>query len=91
MSESFQTLEMKPFTGLCPTCQEEKQKSIVYVMRSSMTQMMSIPYYDEDGRYHNDDPNMIMNEYRCSRGHQWRTSSRVTATVTVNPLLGENK
>ena len=82
-------MKAKPFNGLCPTCHGEGQKSIVYVMSSSTTQMMSIPFYDEEGRYHYENPNTIMTEYKCSRNHQWRSSG--TATTTMNQLLGENK
>ena len=66
----------EPKILLCPTCQKENQKSFVYVGSISTTQMMNIPYYDENGVYHYQDNNGRMINYRCSRGHQWVTSSR---------------
>src|SRR3989338_2501178 len=69
--------EVKAFNGLCPECKELGQKSTVCVGSSSMTLMGSRPYYDEDGHYHNENPNLIMTDYRCSRGHKWRSTMRI--------------
>ena len=55
----------------CPKCEELGIKSKVYVGMSTSTLMYSAPYYDEDGNYHYDDPNIHETEYRCSNGHKF--------------------
>lgn len=55
----------------CPECIEGGVKSRVFTNGSSTTLMGHSPYYDEDGRYHNHDPNIRQSSYRCSNGHAW--------------------
>ena len=68
--------EVKAFNGLCPECKELGQKSTVCVGSSSMTLMGTMMRMD-----HNDNPNLIMTDYRCSRGHQWRSTKRIKDMV----------
>jgi len=35
------------------------------------------PYYDEGGKYHNNNPNTITKVYHCSNGHTWKEKSSV--------------
>ena len=55
----------------CPECQAEGIRSCVNVGRSMTTLMGWSPYYDEDGNYHSDNPNITTTEYSCSNGHKW--------------------
>lgn len=59
----------------CPECEREGKKSKVYVGMSTRTLMGWQPYYDEDGKFHNDDPNHTTTEYDCSNGHKWKEIS----------------
>lgn len=58
---------------ICPACQRSAQKSKVYVHGSYTTAAHHPGYYDEDGRYHNHDPNLTTTAYRCTKGHEWTT------------------
>lgn len=55
----------------CPECQKEGKKSKVYQGMSTTTLLGWIPYWDEEGKYHNDNPNTTTTEYSCSNGHRW--------------------
>lgn len=71
----------------CPTCEAQGTRSIVYVGPSSSTCMSGSVYYDEDGRYHQHDPNTHTTAYNCSLGHGW------VMTTNANPcwcqMMGE--
>lgn len=41
-----------------------------------MTLMCANPYYDENGKYHHNDPNTTTTYYNCSNGHQWTESTK---------------
>ena len=56
---------------ICPTCEKEGEKSKVYSQGGSSTLLGYSPFYDEEGRYHNHDPNRTTAYYECSRGHRW--------------------
>lgn len=60
---------------ICPTCKEAGQKSTVTPGACQTTLAMPLSYYDEDGRFHYDDPNITTCQYRCSNGHEWSESS----------------
>ena len=60
---------------ICSECLELGLKSKVYVGCGSTTLAYSEPFYDEDGRYHNHNPNITTTEYSCSNGHKWTESS----------------
>jgi hypothetical protein len=55
----------------CPECQESGQKSTVYVGSDWITGMGVSRFHDEDGRYHEHDPNIVTTGYSCSMGHRW--------------------
>lgn len=63
---------------ICRECEAEGEKSCVVLVATTMTLMGSLPYYDEDGRLHEDDPNTYTTAYTCSRGHQWSVSRRAS-------------
>ena len=48
----------------------------IYVGISSVTDMGFTPFY-RDGQYHSHNPNIITQEYRCDRGHEWTESRRI--------------
>ena len=58
----------------CPECVKEGEKSTVVIGYGSTTDMGWQPYYDEDGEFHDHDPNWHGYNYRCSRGHEWYVS-----------------
>ena len=60
---------------ICPECKRQGLKSRVYVGTSSVTLMYSAPFYDEEGKYHDHDPNTRTTSYSCSNGHKWVESS----------------
>ena len=47
----------------------------IYVGISSVTDMGFTPFY-RDGQYHSHNPNIITQEYRCDRGHEWTEKER---------------
>jgi hypothetical protein len=57
---------------ICPECSVEGRKSKVYPGLSTVTLMASAPYYDEDGEYHDHDPNITTTRFACSNGHDWQ-------------------
>lgn len=56
---------------ICPECQKQGLKSKVYPGVSTVTLMGISEYYDEEGRYHRDDPNIRTSSFSCSKGHRW--------------------
>jgi hypothetical protein len=59
----------------CATCVEQGKRSVVYPGLTAVTDMGWTPYYDEDGQYHNHNPNWHTTGFRCSEGHNWQRSS----------------
>jgi hypothetical protein len=55
----------------CPTCVKEGKKSKVFIGESITTTMAGSAYYDEDGKYHKYDPNVVSTSYRCSNEHPY--------------------
>lgn len=56
---------------ICETCKGEGEKSSVTCHGAVTTCMGYYPYWDEDGVYHNHDPNSTRSIYKCSRGHEF--------------------
>jgi len=56
---------------ICPECKKLGKKSLVYPGACMSTLLAAIPYYDEDGNYHFNDPNTVTQGYSCSNGHHW--------------------
>lgn len=71
---------------ICPTCASENRKSVVHAGPSYSTAMYAAPYYDEDGRYHDHDPNTTYTQYVCSNGHSWQEWSHAPC-----PTCGQHR
>jgi hypothetical protein len=63
---------------ICPECKKQQLKSTVIPMGSSSTLVCYIPFYDEEGKYHNHDANKVRSSYKCSNGHIWDEVSHGT-------------
>lgn len=62
----------------CPKCVEEKLTSKVYYDGTSGTGIAPPrPYWDEEGRYHEHNPNVYKHAFRCSRQHFWMQEERL--------------
>ena len=57
---------------ICGQCEREGKKSKVYVGLPTGTLMGWVSYYDEDGNYVNEDPNVTTTDYSCSNGHRFQ-------------------
>ncbi|MCK4446980.1 MAG: hypothetical protein KAW56_07855 [Candidatus Marinimicrobia bacterium] len=73
----------------CPVCQKKGLKSRVYYKYSTRTLMGWETYWDEEGNYHNEDPNYTTSYFRCSLGHEWHeinygTGKTSFAQITKN-------
>ena len=55
----------------CPICVANGTKSKVYEGSSFSTLIGSHPFYDEDGVYHDHDPNTHSDYYSCTLGHSF--------------------
>lgn len=55
----------------CPFCVLLGLKSTVRGGTVSGTLMYSAPYWDENGNYHYDDPNIYTSAFECSNWHYW--------------------
>jgi hypothetical protein len=53
----------------CPVCVKQELRSHLYGPECSHTLAYGSTYHDEDGVYHNHDPNIYREAYRCSNGH----------------------
>lgn len=60
---------------ICPECASEGEKSRSYFCGTLRTAMAGASYYDENGDYHDHDPNVSTTSYSCSRGHRWTTKT----------------
>ena len=65
---------------ICPVCEKMGLKSKVFSNGSSVTLMGYSPYYDEDGQFHNHDPNRITMDYHCSNDHVFVIRKRHSCT-----------
>ncbi len=59
----------------CPECQKKGKRSHVFFYGSYTTLIAAHPYYDEDGNYHANNPNISSASYSCSNGHRWTEES----------------
>ncbi len=62
---------MKKFKKFCPKCKDSGDRSEVYPGLQTSTLMGGTTWYDEDGEYHNHNPNRSAQAFRCSKGHDW--------------------
>ena len=66
------TLQPKLVPGRCPFCVKLGWKSNVDTpIWCTSTAMAWRTYYDESGKFHSDNPNIITISYSCSQGHRW--------------------
>ena len=57
----------------CPVCEKENQTSRVYADDGGIVTLVGYcPYYDEDGKYHSHDPNVMTSTYTCSNRHYFQ-------------------
>ena len=56
---------------ICEACKNSGQISKVFPCGETQTLIGYKPYYDEDGKYHNHNPNSTRTYYKCSNGHAW--------------------
>lgn len=69
---------------LCPKCQREGLRSIVYPQGSSATCLGFTTYYDEEGNCVNNDPNKYSTEYICSNNHNWSSVTQAGKTEIIH-------
>lgn len=60
----------------CPECVEAGERSTVTVGPRSSTLMAGWAFFDEEGHFHDHDPNKVTVTFSCSRGHRWVMESR---------------
>lgn len=60
---------------LCPECVESGDRSRVASLGGARNLMGYTPFYDEDGQYHQHDPNVLTSGYKCSNGHVFTRKS----------------
>ena len=72
----------------CAECETLGKRSRVVVGGSRTTLLGYSPYYDEEGLYHNHDPNTITTEYCCSEGHVWERRSKRQCPSCSYPEVG---
>jgi len=61
----------------CLQCVEKGERSSISIGANTTTLMGHTPYYDEDGVFHNHNPNRSTVVYSCSKGHSWTVSSKM--------------
>jgi len=59
---------------LCPVCKEHGLKSRVYEVGCMSTLLATHTWYDEEGRFHYENPNRTTCNYTCSNGHHFSQS-----------------
>ncbi len=70
----------------CPECEKEgKVADKVFYHGGSSTLMMWNPYWDKDGNYHNNDPNIHTSSYQCTNGHGWTENRRGGKLIVCSP------
>lgn len=60
----------------CEKCMLDKKKSRVMTYGGASTLLTHTPYYDEDGKLHQHDPNWRTHHFTCSNGHEWTMTRR---------------
>lgn len=55
----------------CPFCEEEGKKSRLTIGMGGSTLLGFSNHYDEDGLWHNHDPNTHSTNFACSNGHRF--------------------
>jgi hypothetical protein len=60
----------------CPKCEQEGRRSEVVGCGATQTMMYYQPFYDEDGRRHDHDANVVEEHFRCSNEHFIKRTTR---------------
>lgn len=56
----------------CEECEKEgKKPERIYPGSTSVTDMGYAPYWDNEGNYHEHDPNVRVTGFSCSNEHRW--------------------
>lgn len=57
----------------CPTCVLEGRRSKLHCYGGVSRTLLGgeSPWFDEDGQYHEHDPNIERRTLQCSNGHRW--------------------
>jgi hypothetical protein len=68
----------------CPVCVQRGYKTVVNEGASTCTSLAAMPYYDENGKYHYNNPNIVTTAYSCASGHTFSVAaSTETHSITV--------
>jgi len=78
---------------ICQECKNAGQKSIITALGGFTTSMYCAPYYDEEGKYHCHDMNVVGENFACSNGHRWTTQGhhKCPGCDWPNDVLGSEK
>ena len=76
---------------ICPQCKKLGKRSRVYCGVSIVTCIGYTPYYDEDGNYHQNDPNKTTTEYSCSHGHFWSETTGKDVVISSSTVDKEER
>jgi hypothetical protein len=78
---------------ICQECKAAGQKSTVTPLGGSTTAMYCAPYYDEDGKYHHHDANVVTESFSCSNGHKWVSQkyNKCPGCDWPNDVIGSEK
>lgn len=60
---------------ICEQCEKENKKSKIYENGIISTCLYCLTFYDEDGKLHHHDSNIITMGYRCSNNHEWQVKN----------------
>jgi len=60
---------------ICPECKKLGLKSKIFIGLSYTTALNGSQFFDEEGRFHDHDPNTTTTSYSCSNGHSWIVKS----------------
>jgi hypothetical protein len=66
----------------CPECVKAGLRSTVTLVGESSSLVMGSQWWDEEGKFHDYDPNITTADYKCSAGHRWSTSTGPRHTIT---------
>jgi hypothetical protein len=60
----------------CPICSEEGEKSRLTAVGGRSTNLEWEKFFDEEGKYHQHDPNTVIHLFKCSNGHEIEVLSK---------------
>lgn len=58
---------------LCQECADSDQRSRVDLVSTVVTEWPVAIFWDEDGKKHGHNPNLLTETFRCSNGHEWQS------------------